>query len=126
VVPPEQEMAVGQFVIEEANRLETYGSMFAAFHPAAWKEVETMAKTRQRGLQFDLRPIIEEMGFDKVIEQMGGKEKVLEYFGLKQKTKESARKQPIAEMEIETILANLTPAQRRQLRRRLSEEAGSD
>jgi hypothetical protein len=100
----ERQVAVGQFVLEAAERLHAYGSMFAALHPAAWKEVETMAKTRRGGLDFDLSPIVEGMGLKKVIEQIGKKD-VLE------------------QMDVKDILENLTPAKRRELRRRLSAES---
>ncbi len=65
-----------------------------------------MARTKRQELYFDLRPIVEEMGLDKVIEQLG-KKKLLEG------------------MAIDDILANLSPTKRRELQRRLSAEAAS-
>jgi hypothetical protein len=100
----EQQIAVGQFVIETAERADKYGSHFAAFHEAAWEEVMKMAKRKRGGLEFNLRPIIETMGMRKVIEQLGEKELV-------------------EAMGIDRILANLTPAQRRELERRVTGES---
>jgi hypothetical protein len=72
----EQQIAVGQFLIENMERFRRYGSQFAASHEAAWEEVMKMAKSKRGGLEFNLRPIVETMGMSKVIEQLG-REKVL-------------------------------------------------
>jgi len=87
---------VGKFLIEAVERLDIYGGMFAALHPAAWKEILAMAKTKRGGPEFDLRPIVETMGLRKVIEKLGKKE------------------------VIEELFANLTPAKRRELQHLLS------
>jgi hypothetical protein len=63
-----------------------------------------MAKRKRAGLEFNLRPIIESMGMRKIIEQLG-------------------EKQLVEEMGIDRILANLTPAQRRELERRVAAES---
>jgi hypothetical protein len=73
--------------------------MFAALHPAAWKEIFAMAKTNRGGPEFDLQPIVETMGLRKVIEKLG-KEEV-----------------------IEELLASLTPAKLRELQLLLSAES---
>lgn len=104
VEPLEQQLLVGQFVVGVEERLEAYGGTFAALHPAAWKEVKAMAKTKRRGLDFDLSPIVEELGLERVIEKIG-KKKVIEH------------------LRIKDIMANLTQAQRRELRRQLDTEA---
>jgi hypothetical protein len=119
-------------VIEEVDRLDVYGTTFAVFHPAAWEEVKAMGKTRQSGWVFDLRPIVKEMGLEKVIEQIGqkevieqiGKKRVIEQIGKKQLIEQIGKKQLIEELGIDAILANLSPAQRRELQRRLSAESG--
>jgi hypothetical protein len=66
-----------------------------------------MAKTKRGGLDFDLQPIVEAMGMHKVIEKLG-------------------ERQLVEEIGIDRILANLTPAQRRELRRRFDAESKSD
>jgi hypothetical protein len=72
----EQQIAVGEFLIESAERFNAYGNAFACFHEAAWEEVRKMAK--KRGLEFSLRPIVKELEMRKVIEQLGEKELVEE------------------------------------------------
>jgi hypothetical protein len=62
--------------VETAERFDTYGSEFASFHGAAWEEVKKMAK--KRGLEFNLRPIVETMGMRKVIDKLGRKEVINE------------------------------------------------
>jgi hypothetical protein len=63
-----------------------------------------MAKTRRGELDFDLRPIIEEMGWARIIEKLG-------------------KKELIEEIPIDDLVANLSPAKRKELRRRLSAES---
>ncbi len=104
IEPMEQQIAVGQFVIETTERADKYGGHFAAFHEAAWEEVMKMAKRKRGGLEFNLRPIIESMGMRKIIEQLG-------------------EKQLVEEIGIDRFLANLTPAQRRELERRVAAES---
>jgi len=103
IEPLEQQLTVGKFLIEEAERLDVYGTLFAALHPAAWKELVSMARTKQESFHFDLQPLVDEMGLANIIQQLGKKKL------------------------IEQIVATLTPAERRALRRRLrteSEKAG--
>jgi hypothetical protein len=107
IEPMEQQIAVGQFLIEKAERLDAYGSQFATLHSAAWREVIAMAQSKRGGLEFDLQPIVEAMGMRKVIEKLG-------------------EKQLVEEIGIDRILANLTPAQRRELRRRFDAESKCD
>ena len=109
VEPLEQQVAVGQFVMEAVDRFDTYGTTFAALHPAAWKEVIAMAKTRQGGPDFDLSVFVETMGWEKVIKSLGKKE-LIENLG---------KKELIKQLGIDDILANLTPTERRELQRRL-------
>jgi hypothetical protein len=95
----EQQVAVGQFLIETAARADKYGGHFAAFHGTAWEEVLKMARNKRGGLEFDLRPIVETMGMGKVIEKLGEDE------------------------VLEELLARLSPAKRRKLQRRLNAES---
>jgi hypothetical protein len=104
-----QQVAVGQFVAETAQRLDNYGFAFATLHPEAWKEVAAMAKTRRGGLTVDLRPIVEMVGLKKIIEQLGPKQ-IIEELG---------PKQVIEQVGVAAFLANLTPAQRRELQSQL-------
>jgi hypothetical protein len=122
--PLEQQVEVGQFVIEVSERLEAYGGLFAALHPAAWKEVKAMARTKRAGLQFDLRPIVEELGLEKLIEQIGKKE-VIEQIGKKEVIKQIGKKDLLAQMDVDDILKNLPPAKRRELLRRVNAETKS-
>jgi hypothetical protein len=62
-----------------------------------------MARSTKRELKFDLRPAIEHLGLDFVLEQVGVK-KLIQH------------------VNVEDWLANLTPAQRRRVKRLLEEE----
>jgi hypothetical protein len=80
-------------------------SAFAGLHPAAWKEVKAMAKSTRGRPKVDLEAVVELVGgLDKMIEQLG-------------------EKQLLEQMGSNRIVANLTPAQRREVLRLLSAEA---
>ena len=68
-----------------------------------------MARTPGKGLKIDLRPAIETLGLDFVIEQIGP-DRVIEALG---------EKEVIKRIGLERLLANLSPAERRELKRRL-------
>jgi hypothetical protein len=110
IEPMEQQIVVGQFLIETAERVEAYGSSFAGLHPAAWREVKAMAKSRRGGPKMDL---------DAVVDFVGGLDNMIKNLG---------ERQLLEQMGIDRILANLSPAQRRELERRVaadSERKGS-
>jgi hypothetical protein len=51
--------------------LEVYGGFLATLHPGAWKEVEAMAKTKRKGFDFQIEPLIEAVGLKRVIDAAG-------------------------------------------------------
>ena len=106
---PATERQVAQLVLEQPALQERYAGWLASLHPTAWKEVEAMARTARKGLKIDLRPAIETLGLDFVIEQIG-RDRLIEALG---------EKDVIKHIGLERILANLSPAERRELQRRL-------
>jgi len=100
---------VARLVVEHPDLQKLYGGWVFSLHPAAWKEVEAMARASGKGLQIDLRPAIEHLGLRRVIDQVG-LDRVIEEYG---------DKEVIKRIGIERLLANLSPAERRELKRRL-------
>ena len=74
-----------------------------------------MAKRKREKLVFDFRPLVETLGMEGLIEQIG-KKQVIEHLG---------KKRLLEELDVDEILANLPPAKRRELQRRLAAEASS-
>lgn len=107
--PLATEREVARLVLEQPELQQLYGGWLASLHPTAWKEVERMARTAGKKLTLDLRPAIEYLGLDQVIEQVGI-DRVLEQVG----DKEIARR-----IGLDRWLASLSPAERRELKRRL-------
>jgi hypothetical protein len=121
------ECAVAQMIVEQPGLQQRYGGWMASLHSSAWKEIEAMVRKAGKGLKIDLRPAIESMGLGHVIEQVGRK-RVIEEIGSKQFIEEVGRKRVIEEIGskhfiqeigLEDFLANLSPADRRELKRRL-------
>jgi hypothetical protein len=107
--PLATERQVARLVGEHPGLQQLYGGWLASLHPMAWKEIEAMARTAGKGLKVDLRPVIESLGLDLVIEQVGI-DRVIEQVG---------EKELLKRIGLDRILANLSPAERRELKRRL-------
>jgi hypothetical protein len=118
--PLETERQVARLVLERPELQQRYGGWVASLHPAAWKEVEAMAKAARRTLQIDLRPAIETLGLKHVLEQVGigrvvnevGIGRVLDEVGIDRVLEEVGDKEVVERMGLERILASLSPAER--------------
>jgi Mg/Co/Ni transporter MgtE len=121
IEPLEQQVAVGKFVVDAVVRLETYGSTFAALHPAACKEIETMARTK-RALEMDIRPVVDFVGLAELIEKIG-KKKIIQQLGKQEIIQQLGKKDVLEQMDVDDIMENLPPHKRRELLRRLNAES---
>jgi len=114
-------------VLEQPELQELYGGWLASLHPAAWKEVETMARTTRRTLKFDIRPAVESLGLDRVLEQVGidrvleqvGIDRVIEQVGIDRLIEQVGEKEVIRHFGLDRLLASLSTAERKELKRRL-------
>jgi hypothetical protein len=70
-----------------------------------------------------LERAIEQIGEKEIIEQIGEKE-IIEQIGEKEIIERIGKKKVIEQLDIDDILANLGPAKRRALKRRLEAESG--
>jgi hypothetical protein len=128
--PPAREREVGQFLTATEQRLAAYGGVFSVFHQATWREVEAMAQRSRRALSIDISPVVETLGLEEVIRQIGeervirqiGREKVIRQIGEGEVLREIGPKKLVEHLDVQTILENLPPAKRRQLKRLLAEE----
>lgn len=86
-----------------------------------------MARATGKKVIFDIRPAIDYMGLDRVIEQVG-LERVIEQVGLKRIIEHAGPgrviklledREVIHQMGLDRLLAGLSPAERRELKRRL-------
>jgi hypothetical protein len=68
-----------------------------------------MVRKTGKGVIFDMEPAIEAMGLDRIIEQVGAK-RVIELIGFRR---------CIELIGMDNLVASLSPAQRRELKRRL-------
>ncbi|HMC63416.1 MAG TPA: hypothetical protein VKI65_00600 [Gemmataceae bacterium] len=107
--PPATELEVARLVMQQPQLEQLYGGWLATLHPEVWEEVEVMARTARRRFTIDLRPAIEHLGVKTVIEQVG-LERVIEQVG---------EKEIVRQIGIDRILASLSAAERRELKRRL-------
>lgn len=116
--PLATERLVAQLVMEQPGLQQFYGGWLASLHPAVWREVEAMARTKGKGLKIDLRPAIEMLGLGQVLEQVGI-DRVIHEVGVDRVIEGLGEKELVKRLGIERFLANLSPADRRELKRRL-------
>jgi hypothetical protein len=111
--PLATELEVARLVLGQPELQARYGGWVASLHPAAWKEVEAMARTAGKALQIDLRPAIETLGLKYVLDQVGI-DRLLDEAG-----DTAVMKAVIKRMGVERVLATLSPAERREFKKRL-------
>jgi hypothetical protein len=120
--PLDTERQVARLVLERPDLQQRYGGWVASLHPAAWKEIEAMAKATGKPLPIDLRPAIESLGLKHVLEQVGI-DRVLEEVGEEEVVKRMGLDRLLATLppgeRLERLLATLSAAERRELKRRL-------
>jgi predicted small integral membrane protein len=134
--PLATELQVAQLVVEQPKLQQLYGGWMASLHPSAWKEIEAMVRKAGKGLWVDLEPAIEAMGVDRIVETVGikrfiellgskrildeiGSKRFIEVFGSKRFIEEFGSRRLIQEIGLENLVSNLSPAERRELKRRL-------
>ncbi len=125
--PLATERAVAQLVVEQPKLQQLYGGWMASLHPSAWQEIEAMVRKTGKSVIFDMEPAIEALGLDRIIETVGtkrvvdliGAKRFLEEIGPKRFLKEVGSKRFLEEIDLVDLLANLSPAKRRELKRRL-------
>ena len=127
---PEMEQAVARLVVGRPELWERYGGWLASLHPAAYEEVQGMARQTREPLRLDLSPIVRTMGMKWVVEQLGLKQ-VIEQVGLKRVIDEVGAKPVIEELGARRVIEELggvkqlwtvlSPQERRQLKRLMQE-----
>jgi hypothetical protein len=127
---------VARLVLEQPALQALYASWLATLHPTAWKEIEAMARATGKKLKLDLRPAIEHLGLEQVIEQVGlervieevglerlieqvGLERVVEQVGIDRVLAQLGEREVVKRIGVQRWLANLSPAERRELKRLL-------
>jgi hypothetical protein len=107
--PRETQLEVGKLLLNQPALLEQFLEWFATLHPQAWEELKTMARTKKKDLELNIRPLADYMGLEKVIEQLGVK-KIINKVGLKG---------ILQKYSLDELLANLSPSQQAELKKRL-------
>jgi hypothetical protein len=108
----ETERVMARLVAGSVELWERYGGWLASLHPAAYEEVQGMARQTRKTLRLDLSPIVKTMGLDWVIEQVGAK-RVIEHLGFERVID--------ALGGVDQLWDKLSPEQRRRLKRRAQE-----
>ncbi len=132
----ETERQVARLIVEQPELQQLYGGWMLGLHTEVWKEAEAMARTAGKRMLFDIRQAIEHLGLGQVIEQVGidrvieevgvdrvieevGIDRVVQQVGIDRLLQQLSKKEVIKRIGLDDILANLSPAERRELKRRL-------
>jgi hypothetical protein len=133
---PDRELAMARLVVEQPDLWRHFGEVFTSLHPATMEEIRAMVRTKSKDFKFHVEPLIELMGMDELIKQVGldrvidevgvkrvidevGLKRVIDEVGVKRVIDEVGLKRVIDETGLDALLRNLTPAQRRELKRKL-------
>ena len=88
------------------------------WRPGLTEAAEHWFATVARVQHLDLRPVIEKMGLREVIDQIG-LDRLIEQAGVDQVLEQIDKKTIARCLTLDDILASLSPAERRELKRRL-------
>ena len=102
-------LSVAKLVLGDPELRRMYEEWVFVLHEGAWKEARTMSRVVEDEVPIDFKKIAEFIGVDRLISQVGLK-RVIEEVGLDR---------VIAEVGFDRLIASLTPAQRRELKRKL-------
>jgi hypothetical protein len=133
--PLATELQVAQLVLQHPELQQRYSGWVAVLHQTAWKEAEAMGRATKKD-PIDFRPtiewlglerVIEQAGIDRVIEQVGiervieqvGIGRVIDQVGIGRVVEHMGEKAVIKHIGVDRLLANLSLAERRELKRRL-------
>jgi hypothetical protein len=105
----EQELAMARLVLGQPLLWRHYGQVLTSLHPSMIEEIQAMVRTKSKEFKFHVEPLVELMGMPELIKQMGVK-RVIDEVGIKR---------VIDEVGLDAVLATLSPAQRRELKRKL-------
>jgi hypothetical protein len=120
------ELAVARLIAEKEPLWKEYGGWLSTLHPAVFEEFEAMAQKLGRKSPIDFRPVVDRLGVSAVIDQVG-LSRVITEVGLDRVIAEVGLDRVIAEVGesklMERLLTKLSPAKRRELKRRLETTA---
>jgi hypothetical protein len=125
--PLATERQVARLVLDQPELQQLYGGWLATLPPTTWKEMEAMARATGKKPLFDIRPAVESLGLATVIEQVGlatvieqvGIDRVIEQVGIDRVIAEVGDREIVKRMGLDRLLASLSAAERRELKRRL-------
>jgi hypothetical protein len=107
--------------------LDWYGSVLSTLHSEAWAEVKDMARTRAKIPRLDFSVLLEDLGMKGLVEQLGV-EKVIDALdvkttanrlGINRLVDAVGMENIVKERGVDELLAGLSPAQVKELKKRL-------
>jgi hypothetical protein len=107
----ETRLAVARLVAENAELWQVCSACLGTFLPDVWKEIVRMARAKKQQPAFDMRPLIEVLGPEEFIKEVGLKA-AIEQLGIQR---------VVDEIGLDELLAGLSPKQRKELKRRLEQ-----
>ena len=113
----EKERELAKLVVEQAHYLEWYGLLLDMMHPAAWKEVSQMARTKLKGLKLDFSGIKDHIDSTNLVST--NLLRLVDSLGIERVMEAVGPKKMIDAMGVDWFLDHLTPAELKKLKERL-------
>ena len=125
--PHATELSVARFVLERPALRKMYEQWVYMLHKQAWREVRAMAHAVDDEVPIDVKEVAEYIGVHRLVKELGlkrviaevGADQVVAELGLDRVIAEVGLDRVIAEVGLDRVIGSLTPAQRRELKRRL-------
>jgi hypothetical protein len=124
---PEEERELAELIATVPKYWHWYASPLSQLHPEVWKEVQHMARTKGKGLEWDLTGVLEDLGMEGLVEKLGVKDvikavgvnRAVKQLGVKQVMEAVGPEKIIEEMGVDWLIAKLPAAQLKKLKERL-------
>lgn len=106
--------ALARVLGDNVDLLPTYGPWLFSMHPALFREVQAMARTKGKKAAFDFQGMVNVVGWREILRQTGLRS-LIDEMGVKSLIDEVGVKPLIDEVGLERLVEQMTPQQRREL-----------
>jgi hypothetical protein len=113
----EMGLAVGRVVVDQPGFWDLYGSWLMWNHPNLLQEIQRMARAKGIEPTLDLKPLVDLVGYQQVIDQMGGIPKLIQEVGAAKVIQEMGLDKVVEQLEPKQVLDlfSTNPAKRKEL-----------
>lgn len=110
----EKELAAARLILNQPELWDLYSQFLATLHPQVLRELNAMARTSSKGPKFHLKPLVDLIGMDEAIDQLGANE-LIACLASRAKQKKKL---------VTALLSEMTQEERAEIKRQLNQDSG--